>query len=544
MPKIIEAAHHLTIDCPGLTAERAVMQVLQPLSDDFTMICHADICAQTGTKRSELDLCVITPTGGLVILEVKGGDVLAREDGRLEKDYGHTTTEGNVTRQLSTQARLIKSRVHGFSQDTPFVHWLVLPHGRITGEGLAINRDTIIDRDGMPGLLQRVRDWAATHVGPGNVEALKNFLINKFTYACDYSSIRQTILSDMRNQMTGLASWVPKIRSPLPVIWVDAPAGSGKTQLAATLLKDAVNRDQKAIYVNFTRAIVERFAKGDFAAKTHFIGTWDELACEAAGWPDVDAVPEENRSAFFEDIENQLCDKLATDWRTWDVIVVDDAQTFKADWIGALGQALSETGTMYLLTDAQARLWDDRGDFVIDECVRVDVDVTVRIPQKLVEEMNMLHLTERPLVSTSPLIGQGANIAVYEGPSELLKETRRAIQRALDAGYHEDEIVVLTWRGLNSSEILKSDNIGKFRLQRPYGDFSNNGEQKYSEGEIRCDTIRRFKGLSVPYVILAEVDFDALDERTKALLYIGMSRASAQVDLIVTPNALNAITNV
>lgn len=60
MPKIIEAAHHLTIDCPGLTAERAVMQVLQPLSDDFTMICHADICAQTGTKRSELDLCVIT----------------------------------------------------------------------------------------------------------------------------------------------------------------------------------------------------------------------------------------------------------------------------------------------------------------------------------------------------------------------------------------------------------------------------------------------------------------------------------------------------
>ena len=272
------------------------------------------------------------------------------------------------------------------------MHWLVLPHGRITGEGLAINRDTIIDRDGMPGLLQRVRDWAATHVGPGNVEALKNFLINKFTYACDYSSIRQTILSDMRNQMTGLASWVPKIRSPLPVIWVDAPAGSGKTQLAATLLKDAVNRDQKAIYVNFTRAIVERFAKGDFAAKTHFIGTWDELACEAAGWPDVDAVPEENRSAFFEDIENQLCDKLATDWRTWDVIVVDDAQTFKADWIGALGQALSETGTMYLLTDAQARLWDDRGDFVIDECVRVDVDVTVRIPQKLVEEMNMLHI--------------------------------------------------------------------------------------------------------------------------------------------------------
>ena len=248
-------------------------------------------------------------------------------------------------------------------------------------------------------------------------------------------------------------------------------SGSGKTQLAATLLKDAVNRDQKAIYVNFTRAIVERFAKGDFAAKTHFIGTWDELACEAAGWPDVDAVPEENRSAFFEDIENQLCDKLATDWRTWDVIVVDDAQTFKADWIGALGQALSETGTMYLLTDAQARLWDDRGDFVIDECVRVDVDVTVRIPQKLVEEMNMLHLTERPLVSTSPLIGQGANIAVYEGPSALLKETRRAIQRALDAGYHEDEIVVLTWRGLNSSEILKGDNIGKFRFTAPVRGF-------------------------------------------------------------------------
>lgn len=90
-------------------------------------------------------------------------------------------------------------------------------------------------------------------------------------------------------------------------------------------------------------------------------------------------------------------------------------------------------------------------------------------------------------------------------------------------------------KGRHSSEILCSPTLGsdKYSLKQPLDEFKN-GRQLFSDGALFNDTVRRFKGLQAPCVILTEVDFDELDDQTKSLLYLGMTRASMNLKVVLT----------
>ena len=68
---------------------------------------------------------------------------------------------------------------------------------------------------------------------------------------------------------------------------------------------------------------------------------------------------------------------------------------------------------------------------------------------------------------------------------------------------------------------------------QPLDEFKN-GRQLFSDGTLFNDTVRRFKGLQAPCIILTEVDFDELDDQTKSLLYLGMTRASMSLKIVLT----------
>ena len=160
---------------------------------------------------------------------------------------------------------------------------------------------------------------------------------------------------------------------------------------------------------------------------------------------------------------------------------------------------------------------------------------TARIPQRVTQVINELALTSSPLVSTSPYQGDVPAFFTYSGPAQLLKETRRAVDEARKEGFSDDQIAILTMKGRHSSEILCSPTLGsdKYSLKQPLDEFKN-GRQLFSDGTLFNDTVRRFKGLQAPCVILTEVDFDELDDQTKSLLYLGMTRASMNLKVVLT----------
>jgi superfamily I DNA and RNA helicase len=63
----------------------------------------------------------------------------------------------------------------------------------------------------------------------------------------------------------------------------------------------------------------------------------------------------------------------------------------------------------------------------------------------------------------------------------------------------------------------------------------------WNDGELRIETVRRFKGQSADAVVLTEVDFAHLDELRRSLLFVGLTRARMHVELVLTAAAEAAL---
>jgi len=56
----------------------------------------------------------------------------------------------------------------------------------------------------------------------------------------------------------------------------------------------------------------------------------------------------------------------------------------------------------------------------------------------------------------------------------------------------------------------------------------------YTDGEVLVDSVLRFKGRAAPCVVLTEIDFDALDESAVRRIFVGATRATMKLTLVVS----------
>ena len=313
---------------------------------------------------------------------------------------------------------------------------------------------------------------------------------------------------------------------------VMAPAGAGKTQLALALLEKAAREKRSAWYINSTRNIVERLQRHPINQHVDFIGTFHELALDQTHEKNPAELDAKDLPRYFDELAEQFVALLESGKYAIDCIVIDDAQDLKSEWIVALTNALSESGTFYVLSDPNV---GNAQKIEFSESVKITSDETARVPKNIARVINELGVVKGSLVSQSPYEGEVPAFRTYEGPASLLKETRAAVDEARAAGFADDQIAILSMKGLHSSDILCSPTLGtkKYALKQPLSEFKN-GRQIFSEGTLFSDTVRRFKGLQAPCVILTEVDFEESDDAAMSLLYLGMTRASMSLTFVLS----------
>ena len=67
------------------------------------------------------------------------------------------------------------------------------------------------------------------------------------------------------------------------------------------------------------------------------------------------------------------------------------------------------------------------------------------------------------------------------------------------------------------------------------------GRPEVSDGELLIETVYRFKGQSAPCVILTEVDFESFDEPARRRLFVGFTRASMKLLVVLSERAAQAL---
>ena len=97
--------------------------------------------------------------------------------------------------------------------------------------------------------------------------------------------------------------------------------------------------------------------------------------------------------------------------------------------------------------------------------------------------------------------------------------------------------MLLTFAGRDHSKLLALDALGPHALRRFDGTYDLFGNPVYTDGEVLAETIYRFKGQSAPCVVFAEIDFETFDEKSVRKLFVGATRATTKLMLVMSERA-------
>lgn len=486
-------------------------------------------------QYGEIDIVIMAPSGALLLMEVKAGDVMLRS-GQIFKLYGNG--ERDVGRQCRLQRAGLLGRLSDAQLDTSVASCLVIPDYLLGAEEtVSVPRERIVDAARFPCLASLVREWLAPAKGCARTDALRLFLHNQFRVTVDLSAARGQLQRTTRLLSDGLATWVPRMTAPSGVIRIQATAGSGKTQLALRLLDDALAAGSRAGYVCYNRPLAD-YMRARAPVRSEVVN-FHELAVEHVrriqGEPDFGAahVLEQAATRF-------VADSGAFAPR-FDVLVIDEGQDFDPAWIESLVRLLREEGRLYLMEDDDQRLYE-RPPFDIDGAVTVSSRDNFRSPRLVCDVINALGLSHSTVASLSLYKGEVPGFHTYATQAELLAQVEQAVASLLARGFALADITVLSNRGRAASVLTGLDQIGPWRTRRFTGRYSRHGEPVWTDGELMVESVYRYKGQSAPAVVLAEVAFDVLTAQEKRKLFVGLTRAQMAAEIVLTPAAEHTLS--
>ncbi len=114
-----------------------------------------------------------------------------------------------------------------------------------------------------------------------------------------------------------------------------------------------------------------------------------------------------------------------------------------------------------------------------------------------------------------------------------MKHLSRRLPRALAPA----DIALLTFNGRDKSVLPVLDRLGRYALRSFTGTYDEHGAPVYRDGDVTVETVYRFKGQSAPCVILTEVDFEQFDDATFRRLFVGATRATMKLIVVMSEPA-------
>lgn len=513
----------------GYRREIDVLELLQKSLPDGYFIFHNiewQSLLKDRDRHGEIDLIIMNQAGDLLLVEVKSGavDVI---NGKLTKEYREHRRD--IVIQIHTQYGAMRQLLSKAHLDVHVQTCLVLPDFRMTESSIVgLSRERIFDSADFQQLPARIVHLLPLGDVNGNAEKVKAFLSNELDLVPDVANLQGQLLQTIRGLSDGLATWVPRIQAPTQRYRIQATAGSGKTQLAVTLLNDAQRAGVSALYVCFNRPLAEHMAR------------ITPGQCKTFHTLCVDSYRSGSRAVDFDDADifNKATEHFLTvlpdSDQQYDLLIIDEAQDLQAAWIEHLLHLVRPEGRLYILEDTDQCLYG-RLPQEVPETVNIHCMDNFRSPQMIVQAINAFGLTTKAIKPKSPWRGEIPQFFIYDGSEDdLLQKTEDAVHDFLQQGIDVEDIAVLTVKGVQHSKLMRYDNIASYSTKRFTGKFSDDGQAKWTKGLLLIDSVYRFKGQSAAAVVLTEADFAELSTTERAKLFVGMTRGTLCVSLVLT----------
>jgi|GEM_PF-2484477 len=486
-----------------------------------------------GKKLAEIDFVLTHPQHGIVAVEVKG--TLRCKDGRWQapdasgwkdcRDPGRQARdhEMNVKRYLKDKLGVPQAK----QRVTPV---LIFTGTKIDDIALApdLPRAMIIDSvqvlsDLGGNLIAAVEAELAARdktdpLGAEGVEKIHRLLAPTHDLTptlADEIARNELVIMRLTEAQKKILRGLPQT----PRATVEGCAGSGKTMIARDIAKEMADEGMDVLFICFNYALSIDLAKrglGEKVVVKHFHGLCRDLAEEAG--LDLPAEPKEqaDKQLHFEvtmpDLLFAALEKLG---RSYDVLIVDEAQDMKPYWFEVLESAVKDDGKIWLFMDDNQRVYEDRLEvppgftpfFLADNC---------RNTQTIHALVREQYEGKFPTESPGP---PGRPVEFLPGAPDQAAAVAAAIEDLIDnQGLHASDITVLSQHTIfanGGSKSAVANNPGKYGYER----IPTNAADK-----VHFSSIKSFKGLESAVVIVCELDH-ITHEHASQEIYVGYSRA-------------------
>lgn len=560
----------------GKRAERHVHDLLRgALGPEYLLLPNvAWVVRDHGVDREgEADLVIAHPDRGFLTIEVKAGQIVRDGLGRWwagGRLLHRPPFQQAADSHHSLVAKLRELPAWPAGLDPIAGHAVAFPNADLASLGTKIlllgpdvDPELILDKsflspDGQRNA--RLRAWvdrcfelwaggARRSPGAKGVELLSATITSPF----ELRSLLRSEIADGDREVVRLTDEQLHTLNTLRGVRraaVVGGAGTGKTMLAIAKASQLANEGFATLLVCFnsalarlladeTRDVAERTGRLDVST---FHQLAEDLGREAGTLP---AKPEPVTAEWFEaTLPGGLDDAIGALGPRYHAIVVDEGQDFDVGWLASLEGLLhgGRDDVLYVFHDPAQSIFrpDQIGELGLTE---YPLDFNCRNAQPI-----------HALVAPLAMGGLAFEARRTDGrPPELIRaetdaetiETLRVVLHRLVTDEHvaPGSIAVLTGLGLEHSAVWAHRRYGNQVLWN--GAVGDDGRLLGLAADdvpeppadvVLCDSIRRFKGLERPVIVLLEVPRDD-PERLDRLLYIGVSRARQHL-VVIAPTAV------
>jgi superfamily I DNA/RNA helicase len=216
--------------------------------------------------------------------------------------------------------------------------------------------------------------------------------------------------------------------------------------------------------------------------------------------------------------------------RRFDAIVVDEGQDFRDSWWEPLQLCLADPagGVLYVFHDDNQQVYRRAGSFP-NKLADIPLHDNLRNTQRIHAATTKFYRGE-PLRAKGPE-GREVECVCAETQAAVVHEVSRILHRLVrEEGVPAGDVAVLTgsWE---DGPLKRGDRIGSFWTTT---------DQEAEPQKVLLDSVRRFKGLERPVIVLTGIDHLPPDEEN-ALLYVGLSRARVHLAVVAAAATLGRL---
>ncbi|WP_183093208.1 nuclease-related domain-containing DEAD/DEAH box helicase [Nocardioides stalactiti] len=530
-------------------SERDVWQQLRDtLPDDCLILANLRLTDEL--KDHEVDLLVLLPDVGCIVLEVKGGSVWTTTADR--GDVAWWSRSGGKERRIHPvdQIRDGKHALRHYVENDPrwgsrgpvaWAHGVVTPYSEFDADFQLpdLPRWSLHDRNDVADLAGRVHR-NARRMTQGrrpptgdDVDLIAEILGGRLhaSYDVNAEADDRAATSDRLTQEQATILGVTRL---INRVEIRGGAGSGKTVLALRQAKELSlgmrgKKAERVALLCYSIGLAEHFKRVTATWRRQerpaFVGTFEELG---RTWGAPSGTRED--SAFWEEELPALMAGLAAelpDGKRFDSIVVDEAQDFADNWWQPLLRSLrsDEDGGIYVFSDEHQRVFSRFGRPPV-QLVPLVLDHCLRNTRQVFEAFGSM--------APSRMYARGG-----DGPDVTFVpcETEDAIDVAdlevlklLDEGWRDGSIALITTGHRHPSQVDLVEGLGHERYWDAY----------FAQEDVFFGHVLGCKGLERPAVVLC-LNEDGNRDRARERLYVGMSRATDRLVVVGDPDVVRRV---